>query len=214
MLVIFLVALVAIFIGTAFCFMGYRVFLFLLPFWGFVAGFWLGAEASMLIFGRGFLATSTDFIMAFVVGLIIALLSYMFYILGVAIIAASFGAAVGTGFMAWFGFEGGMVVAVVAIVCGLIVAGITLLLDLQKFVIITITAIGGANVMLLGALILFDRVSLESVQGAGNGIEPMLQDSSFWLIAWLVLTLVGIFTQVKANRTYTFTRNRHHEERG
>ncbi len=37
-----LLGILAIAIGAAVCFAGYKFFLFLLPLFGFVAGFWLG----------------------------------------------------------------------------------------------------------------------------------------------------------------------------
>ena len=38
-------------LGLAFCFLGYRIFLVLLPVWGFFAGFWLGVQTIALILG-------------------------------------------------------------------------------------------------------------------------------------------------------------------
>ena len=43
MLSILFISLFALILGLAFCFAGYRVFLVMLPIWGFFAGFWLGA---------------------------------------------------------------------------------------------------------------------------------------------------------------------------
>ena len=43
-------------IGVAFCFWGFRVFLILLPIWGFFAGFLVGANGVEYILGDGFLA--------------------------------------------------------------------------------------------------------------------------------------------------------------
>lgn len=205
------VVLFAVVLGLAFCFAGYRVFLVMLPIWGFFAGLWLGATATSLIFGGGFLATTTGLVIGFVLGLIFALLSYLFYILGVALVAAGFGAAIGTGLMALLGFDGGFLVAIVALVAAIMMAILTLVLNLQKYVIIFMTATGGANAIVLAGLLLFNRVSLDAVRGAGNAIGPVLQDSWFWGIIWLVLAVVGILVQIRANRTYTFSREQYVE---
>ncbi len=87
MLSVLFVALFALIVGLAFCFAGYRVFLVMLPIWGFFAGFWLGAEVTTLLFGSGFLATTTGWVIGFVVGLLGAVLSYLLYFLGVALLA-------------------------------------------------------------------------------------------------------------------------------
>jgi len=204
--IIFL-AFFALLIGAVLCFWGYRVFLVMLPIFGFFAGFWLGAEAMALIFGTGFLATVSSWVVGFIAGLLVAVLSYLFYMVGIAIVAAGFGAALGSGFMAAIGIETGILALLVAIVAALVVAGLTLVFNLQKYVIIAITALGGANAMLLGPLLLFGRVSLDNLTRAGSAIRPILQDSWFWLIVWLVVAIAGIVVQIRANREYTFTRD-------
>ena len=208
---IILAALLALMLGAAFCFSGYRIFLVMLPIWGFFAGFWLGAEGTALIFGTGFLVTATGWVLGFILGLIGAVLSYLFYTVGVVIVAAGFGAALGTGLMAVIGFESGLLVAITGLVGAVVVAGLTLVFSLQKYVIIAITATGGANAMLLSGLLFFGRVSLQSLQTAGSSIKPILQDSWFWSIIWLILTVAGIVVQIRSNRTYTFSRDRYVE---
>ena len=84
-------AILALIIGLLALFAGYRLFLLLLPIWGFFAGFAIGAQATVLLFGGGFLATVTSWIVGFVVGLIFAVLSYLIYIVGVALLSAAFG---------------------------------------------------------------------------------------------------------------------------
>ena len=206
MLSILFVALLALIFGLAFCFGGYRVFLVMLPIWGFFAGFWLGAEATALIFGAGFLGTTTGWIVGFVVGIIGAVLSYLFYMLGVALVAAGFGWALGTGFMSVLGFGSGFFTIIVGLSAALMMVILVLILNLQKYVIIAITSIGGANALLLSVMLVLGRVSLDSLRTSGNAIAPMLQDSWFWLIVWLVIAIAGIVVQIRANRSYTYER--------
>jgi hypothetical protein len=205
------VALFALIFGLAFCFAGYRVFLVMLPIWGFFAGFWLGAEATSLLLGTGFLAATTGWVIGFVVGLLGAVLSYLFYMLGVGLLAAAFGWAMGAGFMNALGFDPGLLTAMVGIIAALMMAGLVVLLNIQKYVIIAITAIGGANAIVLSGLLLFGRVSLEELRGAGNAIAPILQDSWFWLVIWLALGAAGLIVQIMTNRTYVFDREQYQE---
>lgn len=211
MLTVLFAALFALIVGLILCFVGYRAFLVLLPIFGFFAGFWLGAEVTGLIFGAGFLATVTGWVIGFIVGLVGALLSYLFYTVGVALVAAGFGAALGSGFMQAFGFDPGFLVAAVALSSAVMMALLTLILNLQKYVIIAITVIGGANAIVLSALLLLGRVSLGSVRTAGNAIEPILQDSWFWLIIWLAVAVAGFIFQVASNRRYTFSQSQYVE---
>jgi hypothetical protein len=211
MLTVIVAALFVAALGAALCFVGYRIFLVLLPIIGFFAGFWLGAEVVSIIFGTGFLATVTAWIVGFLAGLVVAVLSYLFYLLGVALVAAAIGAALGSGFMAALGFDPGFLTAIVDLAAAIVAAILTLVWNLQKYVIIALTAIGGANALLLSVLLLIGKVSLESLRTAGTSIKPILQDSWFWLIVWLVVAIVGIVVQIRLNRDYTFTPDRYIE---
>jgi hypothetical protein len=204
---VILMATLAAVLGLVLCLWGYRIFLVMLPIFGFFAGFWLGAQAVALIFGTGFLVSVTGLVVGFIVGLIFAVLSYLFYFIGVALLALAAGAALGSGVMGAIGFDTGLLVLIVAIVSALVMAGLTLVFNLQKYVIIAIAALAGANAIVLSPLLLFGRISLESVSGAGSAIAPVLQDSWFWLIIWLIIAVGSIVYQVRSNRSYTFNRD-------
>lgn len=209
MISVILAALFALLLGLAFCFAGYRLFLVMFPIWGFFAGFWLGAEFTTLLLGTGFLVTTSSWVIGFVAGLFGALLSYLFYTIGVGLVAAGFGVALGSGFMAALGFQWGLLSVIVSLVAAIVMVLLTLGLNLQKFVIIAITPIGGANALILSALLLLGRLSLESLRLAGGSIGPILQDSWFWLIVWLVLAIAGVVVQIRANRSYEFNREQY-----
>jgi hypothetical protein len=206
-----LVALFALVLGGFFLLWGYRIFLVMLPIWGFFAGFWLGAQVTMLLFGDGFLATTTGWVVGFVTGLVFALFSYLFYTFGVALVAAAIGAALVSGFMALLGLESGIMVLILALIGAVVLAGVTLVYNLQKYVIIILSAIGGANALVLSVLLLFGRVTIDDLSASGSAIAPIIQDSWFWAIAWIVLAVIGIVYQIRTNRTYTFVKEQHVE---
>jgi hypothetical protein len=206
-----LLALVAVLLGAAFCFVGYRFFLVMLPIWGFFGGLWIGAYAVTLIFGSGFLATVTGLVVGIVVGIIGAVLSYLFYMAGVIILAGAIGGALGAGLMGALGIDSGLLTAIVAIISALVAAGLTLLLNLQKYVIIVLSAIAGAALIVLSGMMLFGQVTLAELQGGANLLEPIFQGSWFWGLAWLVLAVVGLVVQIRTNRTYVFTKEEYVE---
>ena len=181
----------------------------MLPIWGFFAGFWLGAQTTSLLFGAGFLATTTGWVVGFFTGLLFALLSYFFYMFGVALIAAAVGAALVSGFLGLFGLESGLIFVLASLAGAVVVAGVTIIFNLQKFVIILLTAVGGANALILSVLLLFGRVSIDDLQGAGSAIGPVLQDSWFWAIVWIALGLAGIIFQIRTNRNFVFEKEDH-----
>ena len=91
----FIIAIVAVLIGAAFCFGGYRFFLVLLPLWGFLVGFNVGTDAVSAIFGDGTFATVTSWVVGFVLALVFAVFSYLWYWLAVAILGGSVGYMLG-----------------------------------------------------------------------------------------------------------------------
>jgi hypothetical protein len=65
---IFCAALIALIFGLVVMMNGYKLFLVLLPIWGFIFGFVLGADTLQTLFGQAFLATVTSWVVGFVVG--------------------------------------------------------------------------------------------------------------------------------------------------
>ena len=202
---ILLFSIIALGIGLVLLLWGFRAFLVLLPIFGFFAGFWLGAHAISAIFGGGFLADVTGFVAGVVIGLILAVFSYLFYAIGIAIVAAAIGYGLGAGLMQAIGLEAWWIVVPVGIVLAIVVLVLTFAFNLQEYVITVLTAIAGANAILLAMLTLIGRVSLAEIQGAGSTILPVLQDSWFWLLVWILLAIVGVVYQLRSNQTYTFT---------
>jgi hypothetical protein len=214
MLTTIVISIFALLLGLAICFVGYRLFLVFLPIWGFFAGFYIGALATSNLFGGGFLADITGLVVGVIIGLIAGILSYLFYLVGVVIVAGVIGWIAGTGLMTALGFDPGLVITLVglAFAVGLII--LTVIFNLQKYAIIGITSILGADLLVLSGLLLFNRVSVEQLQAGSNLVEPILQSSWFAWLVWAVLAVTGIVVQIRANRTFTFTRERYVEAWG
>jgi hypothetical protein len=194
------VSILALLLGLAALFAGYRFFLLLLPIWGFFAGFFLAVSAVTILFGDGFLATVLAWVVGFIVGLIFSLLSYLFYIAGVAILAGSVGYALGAGLMYAIFDDPAVLAFVVGLVAAILVALATLLLNLQKWVIIAITAVGGASGLFLSAMLLFNVVELSDL--GSNPVQAVLNDSWFWFLIWIGLAVMGFIAQAATTRTY------------
>ena len=193
------ISVIALIIGVLAMLAGYRLFLLLLPIWGFFAGFAMGAHATALLFGDGFLVTITGWIVGFVAGILFAVLSYLFYIVGVALLSAAFGYFLGAGLMLLF-LDPGLIVTLVGLAGAVVMAYVVLAFNIQKPVLEFITSFGGVTAILTGILLLFGRISVESL--GQNPVQMVLKDSVFWLIAWLALGIVGFAIQVTSNRTF------------
>ena len=202
--------IIGLLFGTVLTFAGYRLFMFLLPIWGFFFGLALGAQSVQVLFGDGFLATVTSWVVGFVVALVFALLSYAFYAFAVAIIGGSLGYAAAVGLLTWIGLDFGLIVWLVGMAAAVILAIVTLVFNLQKWVIIAATSILGAATIFGTILLMFNPVAgvME------NPIQTLLSTSPLLAILFLVVAGLGLYLQAVSTRTVTIVEYNRMNEAG
>jgi hypothetical protein len=193
--------LIGILFGLVMCMAGYRLFLVLLPIFGFFFGLALGAQTMQALFGVGFLATITSWVVGFLVGAVFAVLSYLFYILAVALIAGALGYTVATGLLMAIGLQMGFLVWIVGIVAAIVLAVITLRFDLAKWVIIIATAVEGAATIVLAIVLMF----YPHADVLANPVQAVLNASPLTAILAIAIAVIGIIVQVQQNRNFSLT---------
>jgi predicted flap endonuclease-1-like 5' DNA nuclease len=189
-------ALIASLFGLALTFAGYKLFRILLPIWGFFFGLWLGAQSIQVLFNEGFLTTITSWVVGLLVGVLFAVLAFPFYLFGVAILATSLGYFVTVGLLLWLGMPWGFLVWLIGIVVAIALAAVTLILNLQKWIIVIGSAILGAGLVVAVFTALFKPVSLLME----NPVKVMLETSPLLLIVFLLLVIFGIVVQSRTTR--------------
>ena len=207
----FIIAIVALLIGAAFCFGGWRFFLVLLPIWAFVIGFNVGTDAISALFGDGTFATVTSWVVGLIAAVVFAIFSYLYYYVAVAVIGGAAGYAIGTSVWGMIGNEYGAVAFVIGLVCAVIVGVGVLLLNAPKYLVIVLSGLGGAATILAGWFILIGKVPDDAIHWTVVG--KLIQDSWFYLIVWGVLAAAGIVVQWMARPvgpdTYELERSRY-----
>ena len=182
-------AIILVLGGLLSCFAGYRVFRVVLGFFGFV----LGALLTSSVMGTD--QTVWMIVAAVVGGIVGALILVAAYFVGVALIGAGVGALVVNLIWASLGREPHIVIVILFAIAGALAA-----LALQRYVIITATAFGGAWTTIVGALALLgDKLAVEAA--ARNNVwlaYPMnpAPGQRWVIVAWLVLGLVGVGVQL------------------
>jgi len=193
-------SLIALMFGLVICLGGYRLFLSLLPLWGFFFGFALGAASLDAFLGVGFLTTVTSLVVGFLVGALFGVLSYVFFTFSVAMAAGSLGYALGVGLMNLIGLDWGLLVWLVGAAAAVVAVLVTLLLNIQKYVVIAATAIQGAGIVVI--TLMFGHVDMTTAWLVENPIRLALQDSPLWAILFLLVVAAGIATQVMTTRNF------------
>lgn len=203
-------AVIGLFFGFVLTFSGYRFFLILLPIWGFFFGFGLGAQTIQAIFGTAFLSDVTSWVVGFVVGVVFAVLSYLFWVFAVALIGGSLGYALGAGIVLAIFPSLDITAWLVGIVLGVIFAIGTVVLNLQKWIIIIATAVLGAGVIIGTFLFIFG--GLPSAQVVQNPVRAVLQSSPLLMITTLVVAVLGIVSQFQTTRNWEVQKYNRWEE--
>jgi Domain of unknown function (DUF4203) len=176
--------------GLLSCFAGYRVFRFVLGFFGFVLGALLASSIMGIEQGLWMVGA------AIVGGIIGALILVGAYFVGVALIGAAFG-AMGVAHPIWaaLGREPHVLIVIAFAIAGALAA-----MALQRYVIIVTTSYGGAWTAIVGGLALMgDRLAIEAT--ARNNVwlaYPMNPaPGQRWVVAvFLLLGTAGLIIQL------------------
>jgi len=197
---LFCMALIGLAFGAAMVFGGYRLFLVLLPIWGFFFGFGLGAQTIQYIFDTGLLSDVTSWVVGFIVGLIFAVLSYMFYIFAVAVLSFSFGYGLVVGLWTAIGLDPGLISWVVGVIVGVVVAVAVIGLNIQKYAIILITAVAGTGVTVFTILaVVYGPLVTNLLE---SPVKTALDSSSLLLIFGLAVAAAGVVVQLRDTRDW------------
>jgi Domain of unknown function (DUF4203) len=192
-----LAGLLALVVGLAFAFYGFRLFLILLPIWGFFFGFLFGAGFVTSLFGDGFLSTALSWIVGFGFAVVFALLSYLYYWFAVIFLGGSIGYALGLSLMAWLNISGNLITFIVAIAFAVVFALAFIFLRVPKYLVLVATSFGGAFAAIVGIALILGRVPLAALQAGLAGAYVRDSLSFVWLAAAIVLGIVGYFYQAR-----------------
>lgn len=201
---IIIAALMALLIGNAFCFGGYKWFKILLPLLGLLIGFVIGAEWIARIYGLTILSAIPVFAAGIIVGLFLAIAAYLFFDFSVILLAATLGYSLGAGILINTSFGTGIMPGIAGWIAAAVAAFLAIRLHLPKNIIIVLTALFGAAAIVNGLLLLMGLISLERFS---YGIfDPITHYSDGLALLVLALAAVGFLVQLKGARNYELDR--------
>lgn len=201
-----LVGLIGIGIGALVAAFGTRGFYLLLPLWAAVSGFLLGAGLVAAILGEGFLATVTGWIAGVGLGLVFAVIAGVFYYAAVMILAGAVGFGIGSGLLAAFGVEPGVVTSIAGAVVAAGLVILAVLVDAPTILVAVYSAFGGSAIAVAGAWLLLGRTSLETV--GAQGPLGSLEGDGLALVLWLGLGCLALGYQLLEQRRLAAERTR------
>ena len=109
-------------VGAVFCFRGYLAMRVIIPMWGALAGFVLGAGLVSNLGNERFLASALSWFVGLAVALLFGLLAYLYYEVAVVLAMSAIGFAIGTSVMAILGVSWSWLVVLVGVITGAVLA--------------------------------------------------------------------------------------------
>jgi hypothetical protein len=194
--------LIALLVGVAMVFNGYRWFLIFLPIIGFVFGFGLGAQTMQALFNQPMFTSIISLVVGLIVGVVFAFLSYFIYLFGVAIYAGALGYGLAVVIMQALGLGLGFITWLIGIVAAVALAFVVLKYNVQKYVIIIGTSIAGAGVVVASVLYAFSPSKELIDQFTKLAVTAAVSTSFWWWLIFIVLVGAGIYTQIVSTRTF------------
>jgi len=197
-----IVGLLALILGMAFCFGGYKWFPILLPIWGLLTGFFIGAAGVSSIYGKSLLSIIIIIVAGSIVGILLAVAVYLSYNLAIILLAATLGYFIGETIAIHLGFNPGLIPIVIGLISATIVGFTAIRLHLPKYIIILFTSLIGSIAILVGTLLLTGQVTLESLRYGILG--HILDYASIWGLLMIILAAIGFIFQLYGSRKFEF----------
>jgi hypothetical protein len=198
-----IIGILLILIGLAVAFFGLRFWFILLPIFGAVTGFYLGARVIQDLFGTGFLSTATSWIVGIVLAIGFALLSWFVWYAGAIIMAGAVGASLFSGIMhALFTNPWGWTLFIISLIGAIIFAAIALFLNLPVYIVIVNSALGGASLAIAGLMTVLGMITITELAN-GTAVatidEARFQGAGWlWVILWIVVAILGLLYQLRS----------------
>lgn len=201
-----LLGFLAIVVGIAVCFVGLRLFIFLLPIVGFVAGFFAGAGFITAVLGDRFLATTLGILVGIAVGALFALFAYLFWYVGVILSAGSAGALLGAAVFGSLGITTSWLLFVLAVIVAAVFIVVAFLYALPLYLVIITTAFEGAALAIGGVLLLFNK--MDRTEFGASRVWQRIDNHWYLWIIWLVAAALGIGYQLSQLRRASLPQER------
>lgn len=185
-------------LGLISAFVGFKLFRILLPIIGLIAGIVVGFTGVQATFGSGFFSTTVAVIMAIIVGLIMALLSFFFIELALKILSIVIWASVFTFFGTVIGLQdAGFIMFLLGLAGGIIGLLVASMGNLTTGFVVILTSLVGSAYVFAGIMLLVGGTSIDQLTNTGvtKTIIETVDQSIIWLFAWLGASMFAASVQ-------------------
>lgn len=190
------VGLLMLVVGAVFAFRGYLAMRVVIPIWGALAGFLLGAGLVSSITDEGFLASVVGWLVGLAFAVVFAGIAYLYYEISVLIGMSAIGFTLGTSAMVALGVRWSWLIVLVGVLVGALLAFAAIAADMPMVLLTVLTALAGSSVMVGGLMLLFGVVSTDDFDSTLT--TQTLDDDWWWYVLYVVIAVIGIGAQMRA----------------
>lgn len=195
----FLIATGLILLGGFMALFGFKLFRLLLPIVGLVVGVMVGFGGVQGVFGSGAVSLTIAVLMAIIVGVIMALLSFAFYDIAVVVLMAVLGASAFSYLGIAIGLENN---GFILFLLGLAGAVLGIMLSagsyLSTSIVFAATSFLGVALIMGGVLIFAGDINLDQLHDPGiiRSVVATVDQSFLWLFVWLAGSIAAMYAQI------------------
>ncbi len=188
--------LLAIVVGSLFCFRGYLTMRLVIPVWGAFTGFLVGAGVVDRTTSDGFLVGALAWLVSIVLAVVFGLLAYLYYEVSVVLAMAAVGFVLGASVMVGLNVRWSWVVLLVGVLVGLALAVLSVVGQLPMLVLTVLTALGGAGTVVAGIMLLTGSLTADDL--GSDAVVSRIEDSAGWWVLYAALAVVGVVLQLRS----------------
>lgn len=185
------IGLIALLVGSVFCFRGYLAMRIVIPIWGAFAGFMLGA--GITAGSDGFLGSAVGWIVGIVLAVVFGMIAYLYYSVAVIIAMTAMGFVLGTSVLVALGVTWSWVIVLGGVTLAVVLSFVAIAGDLPMVLLTFLTALAGASTMVAGLMLLFGVVDLGDYDFAAT--TQFAADDWWWYVIYIGLAAAGIIAQ-------------------
>ncbi len=190
-----ILGLLAIIAGGAMLVAGQFVLRFVIPIWGFFAGFAFGAGLVAELADERFLGTVLGWVLGLVFALIFAVFAYLYFYVAIVIAMGAFGFAIGSGLVVALGISWNWLAVLVGLVFGLVIGLVSVFANMPMIVLVVLGSFAGAVGVVGGLMLLVG--SLNSADFSRGDFTDTVSNSWAWALLLLVLAVGGVLIQAR-----------------
>lgn len=191
----FVLGVLLLAVGALFALRGYLAMRVVIPVWGALAGFVLGAGLVSNLGSDRFLGSVASWLVGLAVAILFGLLAYLYYEVSVVLAMSAVGFAIGTSLMVAVGVTWSWLIVVVGVLAGVLLAVVAIVGNLPMVLLTVLTAMAGSSAIVAGVMMVAGTVTDADLNDVAT--TERLSDQWGWYLLYVVVAVAGIVAQLR-----------------